>query len=347
MKKDRILWIDNLRAISCILIVLLHVIDGWLSPNNIILTKYSARWFIDNFAIQLIVRPSLPIFIMISGALLLNENNNYTFEKQKKYIIRMLLVLLTIGFAYCLIEEFITNGTNNILYSIGISFLHLLENKSWGAMWYIYMLIGLYIITPIIKTFVNNIDQKTYTFILGCLFVLTTIIPTLNYILGIELTDFYLKDFIYVFYFIAGYYLYKVFPKIKFKYKNLLMYATGMIGIIGYSLLLILKNFYYNPTGANRIVFVAMISICIFWLYSNHKVKEVNSKLISIISKYSFGIYLIHIFWLNIIYKGIHIFPTVFNPGIGETIIWITTIVLSLISSYILYKLPGFKKILK
>ena len=70
-----------------------------------------------------------------------------------------------------------------------------------------------------------------------------------------------------------------------------------------------------------------------------------NNKIIECISKYSLPIYLVHPFWLNILNKGLGIYPDVLPDIIGEIVFFMYALILSLITSIILYKLPIIKKI--
>ena len=113
-------------------------------------------------------------------------------------------------------------------------------------------------------------------------------------------------------------------------------------------LLVFKNNFYdYSLINNNNICFIAMWSIFIFYLFSNNTIKIKENKAINIIAKYSFGIYLVHTFWLNIINKGFKIYPDVLPVFIGEFAFWIITVGLSFISCVILYRLPLLRKILK
>lgn len=351
MKENKkITWIQNLRALACVLIVLLHVIDGWLKPNGIQLEQFSIRWWLDNVIIQICVRVGVPIFIMITGALLLNPEKNLELKKVIKYITRMILILLTFGFAFCLIEGFLTDKLSNPIKTLGESFLHVLENKSWGIMWYIYMLIGLYVLTPALKIILKELDEKNLMFLIGVLFFTSSVIPTLNYTFNINLTDFYLGNAIYIFYYLIGYVIaYKKELIVKATKHYIYIYIYGAIGLIGYMMLLVFKNNFYDYSliNNNNICFIAMWSMFIFYLFSNNTIKIKENKTINIIAKYSFGIYLVHTFWLNIINKGFKIFPDVMPVFIGEFIFWIIAVSLSLISCIILYRLPILKKILK
>lgn len=346
----KVIWIQNLRAICCMLIVLLHIVDGWLKSNTIELAMYSGRWWLDNVFIQVFVKSAVPIFIMISGTLLLNPEKELKLEKIIKYIIRMVLIIISFGLFYCLIEQFVYDKFSNPLKSIGLSILHVFENKSWGIMWYMYMMIGLYALTPMIKTFVNNTNDKTLIFTLIVLFTVSSIVPTINYLLNVELTTFYLDGFIFVFYYMMGYciaYKMKLWMK-KTKTKTILYMIEGF-SLIGYLCWLIFLNGYYDYTklNTNNNFFVVMWSIFIYYLFSNEIIKIKECKILNYIAKYSFGIFLIHTFWLNVINKGLNIYPDILPTGIGEFTFFIGIMIVSIISCAILYRIPIFNKILK
>ena len=115
MKKEKkIEWITSLRAIACLAVVMIHVIEGWIKAenvkiiNNIIYTGGGVinrnRWLLDCVIFRTIIRFAVPCFIMITGCLLLNPKRNVTVDKIKIYLKRILLVLATFGFAFAFIE---------------------------------------------------------------------------------------------------------------------------------------------------------------------------------------------------------------------------------------------------
>lgn len=344
-EEKKIVWIQNLRAIACVLIVLLHVIDGWLKSNSIQLTTYSNRWWIDNVLVQIFVQIAVPIFIMISGALLLNPKKDLNLKKIIKYMTKMILIIITFGFFYCLIEQFVHDKFSNPLGSIGNAILHVFENKSWGIMWYVYMLIGIYAITPLLKAFINTTDGKTFIFILSVLFVVSSFVPTINALFNIELTNFYLDGFIFIFYYMVGYFI--AYRLKSFQNSKKIIYFLGIISLIVFLILLVLKNGYYTELNTNDNCFIAIWSMFVFYLFSNEIIKIKENRILNYIAKYSFGIFLVHTFWLNIINKGLNIYPDILPSGIGEVVFLIGIMAISVISCIVLYKLPFFKNILK
>lgn len=50
--------------------------------------------------------------------------------------------------------------TLRVIAAIAIVLLHVVAGHSWVHMWYIYMLIGLYMLTPVLRSFVKIADEK-------------------------------------------------------------------------------------------------------------------------------------------------------------------------------------------
>ena len=75
-KQERVMYVDLLRVISMISVIILHV----SSCMYAILDIESINWFVANIFDSL-VRFGVPVFVMISGVFFLNQNKEYGFEK--------------------------------------------------------------------------------------------------------------------------------------------------------------------------------------------------------------------------------------------------------------------------
>ena len=325
---NRIIWLDYLRAFSCLVVVAIHTISGWTSTIDA--SNLRARIGMD---IIESFRVAVPLFLMISGALLLRKNTVITFEKCKVYIVRMLLVLATFGLAYCLIESFM-NGQRGFSLIIN-SIANLLSGESWGVMWYVYMIIGIYMLMPILKKYTDNCDNREFATSMILFFIIGSMIPTINGFLGLKITNFYLGISIYVFYFLLGQCMYRC--RISSRY----LWVLLIIGCIGTT---IKNELAIKMDGDLASSFMVMISLAIFVLFKNIDFKE--NRWVSFIAKYSFGIYLIHCLWINILYKGLHIYPDIMPPVIGEFAIYLCVFLASCVGSVILCRIPLFRKII-
>ena len=139
---------------------MIHIILGWRSMG-VSTSSYYRVYYIDSIFLQPIIRyDAIPCFLMITGCLLLDPKKDINFNKIKKYLIRIIGALAIFGFTFCFIENIFNHGFNNIPNLLYKSFINLITGNSWSHMWYLYMLIGIYIITPILRTFVKNTNYK-------------------------------------------------------------------------------------------------------------------------------------------------------------------------------------------
>lgn len=331
---DKIEWIVVLRAIACIAVIMLHVTVGWRSGEIEYVNLPSERQFFYDIITPLFTRFAPLAFIMISGCLLLNPKHEVNILKIKKYILKMLCILMIFGLTFSFIENIFDLGISNIGNLIYRSFSNLLQEKTWAHMWYIYMLSGLYMITPILRKFIKHADVSTVRFTLEMLFIVSVMIPTINAIFNLSITVFYLFDAVYIFTYLIGYYV--VYTDII---QEKTIFIAGIIGIIGHLMLCLVDKSCHNN------VFIIFETIFIVKLFSMGKIKLKRNKLIQVISKYSLGIYLVHTFYINLLYKVLKIYPFMLPIGVGEILVFFYVLFLSIATSVILYRLPVLKKI--
>lgn len=133
--RKRLVYIDSLRVMATLAVVLLHICTtATVSPSQ------GQDQILLYAGISAAMRWAVPVFVMISGALLLDPDKNFSL---KRYAAKMIFVLLVFGWGYAILEQFyqvrkISFGL--FMYALGNVF----QEKSWDHMWYIYMLLGLY-----------------------------------------------------------------------------------------------------------------------------------------------------------------------------------------------------------
>jgi len=340
MENKKIQWVENIRVFACIAVVLLHVITGWLNfVNDVQLSNI--RWLLDNVIIQVLTRTSVPLFMMISGFLLLNPDKDINITKIKKYIFKIVIILFIFGFAFALIKNIFLDGFNNPLNLIAKSFINLIQEESWNHLWYLYILIGLYILLPILRKFIKYASDDEIKFILIALFILSFLIPTINDIFNLNITSFYLGSdkFYAIFYLIIGYYI----GTNKLISKKII-YIGGIIGIIGYTALCFLIDFktYYHISN----VFIGMYAVFLFELFSTYKLKLPTNRITANIANYSLVIYIMHPFWITLLTRGFNIYPDILPVFIGELAFFVCVMTLSYTSAYIFSKIPYLNKLL-
>ena len=235
-EKNREIYFDILKIVACFFVIILHVAARCWYNTDI----YSFEWNVLNFY-DGISRWTVPVFVMVSGAIFLNKDDSV-----KKIYIKNISKLVVVFFVWSYIYLYI-NGKQDLIYNV---FKLLIGNFH---MWFIYMIIGLYIMTPIFKCIVKDKFLTKY-FLILC-FIFSFAIPqiitiasffeeSLGAVLQLIIDNFhftFVSEF--AFYYIIGYCLNKV--DIKKKTRNLI-YFMGICGFILTFLLSTISSRYIN-----------------------------------------------------------------------------------------------------
>lgn len=320
--KKHIFYLDVLRFIACLAVILIHCSAIIVGGTTISATKGD---FYFAHTIDLLVRFAVPVFIMISGALFLSEDYDFKKEKLKKHIIKLVKVYIVWSIFYSVSFHII----KPLLQGHEISAIEALKAIALGEyhMWYIYLIIGLYLIAPILRLWVNkkNIKYVKYSLIvLSIMFFVSTAMVLLEKIFpSMNGLSEHFKVFIpghvsgYMAYYILGWYLSNI--EIR-KPKNLYIIAIiTFIAILLTSSFLYLTrqigiDWAYRNFSIHSIICAAAMLVFAKQYFDNKKFAE--NKKIKAISKNSLGIYLIHPLFIEI-------FCAIFNAIKLPTILFI------------------------
>lgn len=279
---------------------------------------------------------------MITGALMLAPDRQMSLDKLlKKYILKYALVILVFCWFFALLEE-LFNTKEITLTMFGTSFLAMLQGQSWAHMWYMYTLLGIMFVVPILRIITKYAGKKTINFIclVGTIFL--SVIPLFNIYTGFKLGVEFPISMIYPLYMLIGYWIDKGELNINNKISYWLM-VTSVVGLIGLSILNQYVKFAINYAAYDSPV-IMLLSIALFSAFKNIKFQE--NKKIDFIDKTTFGVYIIHMLWINILYKFMKINPfDIINPFIGFAITFVSVSCLSIVTSYILKKIPLVRKL--
>ncbi|MBB2147196.1 acyltransferase family protein [Pedobacter sp. LMG 31464] len=339
--KDDTSWLDNLRVIATIGVIFLHVAAPFLYK----FTKISGfNWWTANVYDSL-VRFCVPVFVMITGALLLPKDyqlNDYLKKRVARIIFPFLfwiavysihiLFILKKGFELP-IFKMLTISSSAFGYKITYHF------------WYIYMIIGIYLFIPIISKWIKNAKENelVYFLVIWLIAVLIALPIFSNYI-----PDFNLKYFGgFIGYIVLGYYLsVRNFENVKhIKTISLLIFASGVLLTIFGTYFLSTYNGHFRIdlyTYFSPNVILAAVGLFLFIKHTN----STNSTLKAIrkfLNKHSFGIYFIHMLVLYYLNKyGLN--GAVFGPVFGIPITTIACLAISSLLIFLLKKL-GLEKV--
>lgn len=351
LTSKRIYSYDLIRIIAAVGVVMAHSVSVLVTD-----TPYGSLDFTFGNFFDTMGRASIALFLMLSGALMLNEDKKIPNKKFYTSAMRLVLIGLAWSALYALGVEVLIplHGGEEVV----ISDVFFTTLRGHFHLWYIYMLAGLYLITPLLRLVVK---RKNYRYILSflLLFFLVSSLPVfINEIVNIFvdkqniISNFFKKlDFDYGNEFICYYLLGWLVTNIKItdRQKKILY----RLGFIGFSFTFIAIQFtlseenrecvFYN----NRMINVAVYGISTF-VFLNDRFKNFepkkSKKLILKLSSLTFGVYLIHCF--------MHIFIRSFTEDITSGILravidFSFAITVSFIATFIISKLPLLKQLIK
>jgi len=335
--RQRIDYIVFLRVFCTICVLIDHVP---LVASHVFASQITSTDFFATKAIVHLVHFAVPVFVMITGALLLDPSRPVPFEKAlKKYAWRMVVVLLTVGWFFAMMEYYSTY--KEISFSLFfIPFLNVLTGNTWTHMWYLYMLVGLYLIIPFLKTIVEN-SQKNVIALIVILFIFTSAMPAVNVFFGFKLGVEFPISSCYVLYLLLGY----VLSKSEFKMKCV---PVIVIVILSVFLLFCCYGEKFGGEWTEKLNFFdtyrspieVLIASALFLFAKNISYRSMcDLWIIKVLDNNSFGIYVFHMLWINILYKVLKINP--FDYGLFMLIpVLIGVLVLSVLTTEIFRRLP-------
>lgn len=162
---NREVWVDWMRVIACFLVMLVHSTEPFYlgGEGSLILTRSDAVWaaLFDSFA-----RACVPLFVVASSYLQFPIHYS-TGEFFRRRATRILIpfVLWTVVYALVWGEP-------------GLNFKNLLLNFNYAAghLWFVYMLLGLYLLMPLLSPWAAKVGKRELQFYMLVCF-LTMFIP--------------------------------------------------------------------------------------------------------------------------------------------------------------------------
>lgn len=344
-------FIDKLRVAAACAVVMLHTITGVTDTVNM------ANYPLEN-TVLLIVRDwvtwCVPVFIMISGYLFLNPAKKITMQDVLfKYCRRVLLALFFFGVPFACMEQIMltkTFGMEMLLKSI----VMVCRGETWSHMWYLYMLLLLYLITPLLKW----IFGKTSVFVPCAILILLgagcSLLPFLKRLLAWEWLPVLPDEGIYLFYYICGYLFAHRDMAGRSASQRLQTGKRSREKKLGQAMVicLLIAMTCTRFVGSYRILmaynypFYVVLSLLLVWIAwrGEEVVKQKNTTRWKELGGLCFTVYLIHPIFLNLLYKLFRISLLDYPIWISLPVIYLSVAGMSLLTAWILCRIPVLKR---
>ncbi|MFI3263173.1 MAG: acyltransferase [Rikenellaceae bacterium] len=281
-KKKRIGVVDILTSITILLVVLGH--HKFLRDD--VYWYYNFDKFIYSF--------HMGLFMVLSGFVTsytypYKNQVNFNIDEYKAYVIPKLNKIIPnyfiVGVLACILKY---DGLEFFL----VNLLHLIISPTEGSIqiiWYIYVLLFLFAITP----FIFKLRDKWFTILVIISLLLSIISPYVT-------TLFCLNNiFRLLFFFLMGFIIQKKFVKIE-NCKNWIIILLSSLFVVSEIFIVRFDNLGY--TGLSYIV-TSLLSLPFFYGISKLLLQgKITVYISSVIVRYNMPIYLWQVFWLNLIY---------------------------------------------
>ncbi len=325
--KSRELWPDVIRIFAIFGVIALHTLGTYPSFSSPYIFK--------------IFETSVPIFVMLSGALLLGKAESYlSFFKKRSVKVLIPWIVWTfiyMIFLYYLKDEYVISN----YFNGGIVYLNNWAKfffiQFFTGLWFLPLIFGIYLITPPLRIFIKSAKELDIFYLLSLWFVFISFLP---WVFSSPLFPEWLPSFIYApiqysGYFVLGYVIAK-----KIKQRELMLPLWHIIPISALIVVLPISNFLEPST-----IFASILLFVYLFSFSNNIDKKISPKAKSIIYKISsasMGIYIVHSFFTYCVAKFLSMDQMLKNSGFIYTVI---IFLISFLTIYILQKIPIVKKI--
>lgn len=345
--KKHIEWIDFARVFAILCVILCHSISrAYISDGKLMNQPLNIK--IGVLTVFTIGRLGVPIFMMISGYLLLDREYNekttikFWFNNCLNLFITVAIWIMIYNIFLVYLEGITFNPFKVILQILNMREVHM------PHMWYMPMILGMYILFPFVANVLKITETKLLVFPIAVYGVYAFILPVMNVflssngysVLGANLSWGF-SGGAYGIIFIMGYIIKKKkFCHIKTIYLWLIFLISFML-TIGTQLYAYLHGTVYDVWYNNG--FLIISATALFELFS--RIKHLPfSNMFRRVAEDTFGIYLIH--EMIILYFQKKIFQWTEYRAVKSFVIFLMSFGISICIIYIFKFIPKVKKYL-
>ena len=312
-QKERIYFLDWLRAIACLMVLFVHSAEAHYSNDyTFAFSSDTARWSVIVF--QSLVRSCVPLFLMASAYLLVPiKTDALTFFKRrfKRVVIPLLFFVSLYAVLPTLWGAQTWSQAWTELWHACFTF-----PVSGSHLWFVYMLVGIYLIMPVLSPWLERISRREEQVFIG-IWLFSTVFYRLRPLVGGSLFGECWWGVNAMFYYVSGFVGYVLLAHYIRTYlhwgKKKIMSICLPIFIVTVALC-IFSGAYYStrcttPAELERdwqfLSFpIVLMSFSAFMLISTIKSSgRFYNRIIIKISDASYGMYLMHMFFLRPIFN--------------------------------------------
>ena len=335
-----------MRIAACFGIIVLHTVfaaneyfaDGISGTEDLVsrMTENNMMW-------------AVPTFIMVTGALQLDPGRKLTLKKlYGRYILRIAIALV----ACCIIFrifDMIMDGEAMSLAGVGKAFVELITAHSWGHLWYLYLLIGIYVLLPFYRMIAEKASDREMFYLCGVYFLFVSLIPMVES-LGVNIAFYISESIIYPLYLFLGHMLHENRLRMGRTTALLLLISSTaailIMDLMKYRYMVDIPAEFFGYASPFVIIQATSLFALVDKGNRGSEGEEKTHPMLDKIDGCTFGVYLIHMIFVRLIFRYLQWDPYQAWPLISLPLAVAGIALLSFGMVWILKKIPGVKWVL-
>lgn len=195
--KEKKIYLELLRGIAVLLVIFNHT-DGFFLYYST--TENGLTWIWSLFC-SVLCRINVPLFFMISGALLLGKEESLR-DLFRKRIARILAVLLIFS-----LFQYGIDLWRGAAVPVSLSWFvkAVLAGQVEETYWFLYAYLGMLLLLPFLRCLVRQLPVSGYRYLLALEVALGVVAPVIGAVTGFGLQSTVFQLNVYVFYLLMGY----------------------------------------------------------------------------------------------------------------------------------------------
>lgn len=287
---------DAIRLFATVAIVLLHTAANGVNR----LPQGSPDWWLAN-VLDTACRAGVPLFLMLSGALLLNRSHQSAKQFYHNRLHKLALPLLLWSLFY-LLWSALKAQIKQQPYGFETAAEQLLAGAPYFHLWFIFMLAGVYLLLPLLRRFWQQLTPAQQTQFCWLTLILQQSLHGLYFLLALPEPPWPLWAIGYLPYLLLGAWLTR--PRQAAAARSPLLYGAALLLLISASALLyywqreagLSEPFYYSY---HRMSLPVLLSALLLWQLLQ-PLPPLRSRLLQAIRRHSLGIYCAHPLFLDL-----------------------------------------------
>lgn len=297
---DKKLHLEVLRIVAILLVLFHHTnLRGFM----LFLERDGFSSNVYLFA-SILCEVAVPIFFMISGALLLKKEESIK-DVLVKRVLKFIIVLFAITAVYYFYDVYFNNRLEGDFYTVFNMFM---TSSASGALWYMYSYIALMFMLPFLRNMVKNMKVNQYMYLIALNLTFVGFLPIVSF--GLSNGEYYYTNTFSIvlatsmsfFFFLTGHFFENVLDESFYKLKNCLWLSVAAVVVIITCAILTKKRlelglgFADSTSQGFHYTLVAVPTFAIYvwmkFIFMHAKKYKWLTTVISHVGQCTFGIYL-------------------------------------------------------